>query len=317
VTDANLLLGRIDPEYFLGGRMSLDGHAAQRVIEPLAAELGLGTMELADGIVDVINAKMAQAIRTITVEKGIEPRDFSLVAFGGAGPMHAAFLAQELDIGTVIVPRYPGAFSAWGMLQTLLRQDFSLSFYRRGADAEVAEIEREFAKLEDEGRAALEREGIERGGVELQRFADMRYEGQEYTLTVPIEPGEVARNGFVERAAERFHGRHEQRYGHANPGAPVEFVALRVAALGDLGRAEREQIAGDGDGARGFSQREVVFGRLRRETPIAIRADLGAGVTLEGPVIVEEETATTVVPPGCTLAVDDYGSLVITIGQED
>ena len=130
VTDANLLLGRIDAEYFLGGAMELDRDAAERAIGELAEELGLGEQELAEGMIDVINAKMAQAIRTITVEQGIEPRDFAIVAFGGAGPMHAVFLAQELEIERVIVPKAPGAFSAWGMLQSLIRQDFAVPFYR-------------------------------------------------------------------------------------------------------------------------------------------------------------------------------------------
>jgi N-methylhydantoinase A len=311
VTDANLVLGRIDPAYFLGGRMTLDVDAAERAIDALADEMALSRLEMAEGIVDVINAKMAQAIRTLTVEKGIEPRDFSLVAFGGAGAMHAVFLAEELDIGEVIVPRYPGAFSAWGMLQTMLRHDTSRAFYRRAADASRDEIEQTFTALENEGREALEQEGMQSDRIELRRFADMRYEGQEYTLTVPVARDEVGDAGFHEHLADRFHARHEQRYGHANPGAPVEFVALRVAALGDLGRADPERIAGE-DGRPSTATREVVFGRERRDTTIAIRSELRARCTLAGPTIVEEETATTVVPPGWAVEVDEFGSLVVT-----
>src|SRR5579864_1333638 len=140
VTDANVVLGRVDPAWFAGGQMTLDVEAAHRAVGELALELGLETIELAEGICDVINAKMAQAIRTLTVEQGIEPRDFALVAFGGAGPMHAAFLARELGIGEVIVPRLAGAFSAWGMLETELRRDFTRPFFRRASDADLAEL---------------------------------------------------------------------------------------------------------------------------------------------------------------------------------
>jgi N-methylhydantoinase A len=196
------------------------------------------------------------------------------------------------------------------MLQTMLRHDTSRSFYRRAEEASLEEIERTFAELEEEGRATLEQEGIESERVELRRFADMRYEGQEYTLTVPVAGDEVTAEGIRERLGDRFHRRHDQRYGHANPGAPVEFVALRVAALGDLGRAAPERISRE-DGRGTPETREVVFGRERRETMITIRSALPAGRTLDGPVIVEEETATTVVPPGWSVDVDEFGSLVV------
>ncbi len=160
VTDANLVLGRVDPEHFAGGTMTLDVGAARAAVADLAGELGLGVEELAEGILDVINARMAQAIRTLTVEQGIEPRDFSLVAFGGAGPMHAAFLARELEIAEVIVPADPGAFSAWGMLQTQIRQDFSQPFYAVAREAPLDKLAAACAALEGDGVAALDREGV-------------------------------------------------------------------------------------------------------------------------------------------------------------
>jgi len=238
VTDANLVLGRIDPETFAGGRMTLDTGAARDAVERLGAELGLGVTALAEGIVSVINAKMAQAIRTLTVEQGIEPRDFALVAFGGAGPMHAAFLAQELGIGEVIVPRLAGAFSAWGMLETELRRDFTRPFFRRAGEADLQELARMCAETAAEGAEALAAEGVPAGSTRVEHSLDLRYEAQEYTLAIPIDSESAPLEpGFLEEMIRRFNEAHDFRYGHSNPGAPVEFVALRSAALGDLGHA--------------------------------------------------------------------------------
>ncbi len=316
VTDANLVLGRIDPDTFAAGRMPLDTGAANDAVSVLGEELGLGVPELAEGIVSVINAKMAQAIRTLTVEQGIEPRDFALVAFGGAGPMHAAFLAQELGIGEVIVPRLAGAFSAWGMLETELRRDFTRPFFRRATDADLVELAEACAETAAEGREALEAEGVPAVACRVEHTLDMRYEAQEYTLAIPIDgldaPGEL---GFVEEMTRRFNEAHDFRYGHSNPGAPVEFVSLRAAAFGDLGHAEPEELAA---GGREPEQRtrDVLFDGAEHPTAILRREELAVGSELEGPLVVEEVTATTVVPPGCTLSVDRYGSLVILIGKE-
>src|SRR6185437_6133373 len=176
VTDANLVLGRIDPDTFAGGRMTLDTGAARDAVAQLGEQLELGVLPLAEGIVSVINAKMAQAIRTLTVEQGIEPRDFALVAFGGAGPMHAAFLARELGISEVIVPRLAGAFSAWGMLETELRRDFTRPFFRRAGEADLDELARICAETAVEGTEALAAEGVPAGSTRVEHSLDMRYE---------------------------------------------------------------------------------------------------------------------------------------------
>jgi N-methylhydantoinase A len=315
VTDANLVLGRIDPETFAGGRMTLDAEAARDAVARLGEELGLSVDVLAEGIVAVINAKMAQAIRTLTVEQGIEPRDFALVAFGGAGPMHAAFLAQELGIAEVIVPRLAGAFSAWGMLETELRRDFTRPFFRRAGEADLAELARICDETAAEGRAALEAEGVPGDATRVEHSLDMRYEAQEYTLAIPIDSAEAPREpGFLEEMIRRFNEAHDFRYGHSNPGAPVELVAVRSAALGDLGHAEPEELPAAAE-APPTRSRDVLFEGAEHATAVVVRDELGVGAALEGPAIVEEATATTVVPPGCTLAVDSYGSLVITIGK--
>ena len=315
VTDANLVLGRIDPDTFAGGRMTLDTGAARAAVSRLGDELGLGVSALAEGIVSVINAKMAQAIRTLTVEQGIEPRDFALVAFGGAGPMHAAFLAQELGIGEVIVPRLAGAFSAWGMLETELRRDFTRPFFRRASEAELEELARICAETAVEGSEALAAEGVPADSTRVEHSLDMRYEAQEYTLSIGIDSEDAPRQaGFLDEMIGRFDEAHDFRYGHSNPGAPVELVALRSAAFGDLGHGEPEELPPAGEAAPSRT-RDVLFDGVEHPSATVTRDELGVGTRLHGPLIVEEATATTVVPPGCTLEVDRYGSLVVAIGE--
>jgi N-methylhydantoinase A len=317
VTDANVMLGRVDPDWFVGGQMTLDVGAARAAVASLGAELGLETLELAEGICDVINAKMAQAIRTLTVEKGIEPRDFTLVAFGGAGPMHAAFLAQELEIGEVLVPPYPGAFSAWGMLETEIRKDFSRAYFIPLAQLDHADLAGAMAALETEGFEALAAEGIGRETGRVEHALDMRYAGQEYTLTIPVERAdEPSSSAFDEALAARFHIAHDTRFGHSNPGAPLELVVVRATALGDLGRVDPQRSGLDANPSYPVAERQVVFGRRERTTSIVRRDDLVPGATVAGPAVIVEQTATTVVPPGCTARVDEIGTLLIEIGEE-
>jgi N-methylhydantoinase A len=317
VTDADLVLGRVDPAWFAGGQLTLDVDAARDAVSTLANELGLGTTELAEGICEVINAKMAQAIRTLTVEKGIEPRDFTIVAFGGAGPMHAAFLAEELDVAEVIVPRFPGAFSAWGMLETEIRKDFVRAYYVPLAELDGGELAAELGEQEREAFAALDEEGVGRDRGHVDHALDIRYVGQEYTLTVPLrsaaEPGD---DGFDRALSSRFDEAHDQRFGHANPGAPIELVAVRSTGLGDLGRAEPERFDTRRDGELPYEERAIVFDRREQPARIFRREDLGAGAEVGGPAVVVEATATTVVPPGSTARVDALGTLMVSIGEE-
>ena len=316
VTDANLVLGRVDPAYFAGGQMTLDREAAESALARLGDELDLSTTDLAEGVCDVINAKMAQAIRTLTVEKGIEPRDFALVAFGGAGPMHAVFLAQQLEIGEVIVPRFPGAFSAWGMLETEIRKDSGRAYFTPLTALDHADLAATLGTLEEEAFSSLSEEGIGAETGRVEHALDLRYVGQEYTLTIPLTGSqEPTEDDFDANLGARFHAAHEQRFGHSNPGAPIEIVVVRTTALGDLGRIDptaQEEVERP---AAAQETRTVIFGREAIPTTIAIRDDLSPGATLEGPAVVEEATATTVVPPGATLRVDAFGSLVITAAK--
>ncbi|MEZ7124044.1 hydantoinase/oxoprolinase family protein [Nonomuraea sp. AD125B] len=318
VTDANLVLGRIDPDWFAGGTLDLDTEAARRALDTVGQGLGLDTLAIAEGVCDVANAKMAQAIRTITVSRGIEPREFTLVAFGGAGPMHAVFLARELGIKEVVVPRFPGAFSAWGMLQTDIRKDFSDTYFHLDADLDGADMAARLRGMAEEGLASLAGEGVPEENRRVEHAVDIRYAAQEYTLTVPLsDADEPAAEGFVEVIAKRFAQQHETRYGHANLGAPIEFVTLRTTAFGDLGRGAAEQV-GEAQGPDfAHETREVVFDGQARPTILVRREALSAGHSFEGPAIIVESTATTVVPPGFSVSVDPIGSLVVRNTEEE
>jgi N-methylhydantoinase A len=307
VTDANLFLGRLDPGYFLGGRMSLDEEAAQRALHSIGPEVGLDDTAFAEGVLAIINAKMADAMRTITVKQGIDPREYSLVAFGGAGPMHAVWLAEELEIKEVIVPWSPGTFSAWGMLQTDMRHDVVRAFYRPVAELEASDVAAVYAQLAEEGSALLEHEGVAADDRYFARSADMRYVGQEYTVNVAI--GEEI---SLETIDHDFHETHRTRYGHSTPGAPVEFVNLRLAALGRIGAGSAPFQASEDGKDPLLGRRRVVFSGDEHDTEVLLRDHLRPGARFDGPLVIEEESSTTVVPPDYTVEVDELGNLLVT-----
>ena len=308
VTDANLFLGRLGAKSLLSGEMSLDETAASVAIERVAREAGLEPTKFAEGILAISNAAMADAMRTITVSQGVDPRAFTLVAFGGAGPMAAVFLAEELDIGDVLIPRFPGTFSAWGMLQTDLRHDFTQSFFRPADSAEHAELEKCYTQLESEGKGSVLKEGIPEQDIFYQRSADMRYIGQEYTINVPV-PEEIDTQATI----SDFHSSHQQRYGHSNPAAPVEFVNLRVAVFGSVNKFEQaSEVIAAGEDKAVTSERNAVFNGVVCKTPILLRDGLGTDFQSEGPLIIEEQSATTVVPPGWLAEVDAQGNILLS-----
>ena len=314
VTDANLFLGRVDPDYFLDGNLTLDTRAAEAALQELGAKLGLDAEELALGIVEVLNAKMSQAIRTLTVERGIEPREFSLVAFGGAGPMHAVALARELGISEVIVPPDPGSFSAWGMLQSAVRQDFSEAFFRDFDDLDTADMQSRFTRLGGMAFSSLVGEGVDRDRIALIQRLDMRYQGQEHTLAVTLPGGGVApsRDDRLAALRRRFEATYRARYGHSNPEAALETVNLRLTALGDVGRPLLQAgYRPDRPSDRPRRTGPVLFATGSYATARFDRAGLPPGCSIEGPAIVQEATATTVIPPEGSAAVDEYGCLII------
>lgn len=313
VTDANFVLGRVDAENFAGGQMRLDHEAAVSALESVGAKLGFDVVQMAEGICNVANSQMAQAIRTITISRGIEPRDFSLVAFGGAGPMHAVFLAKELGIRETIVPRFPGAFSAWGMLQGDIRRDFTEPYYFLDEDIDATDMSRVLRAVETEALASLESEGIPAADRYAEHAVDVRYLGQEYFLTVPLENAdEPLRDDFLDALGERFATAYEARYGHSTLGAPIEIVTLRTRVVGRLESASAFTIAAAEGPEFDHEIRKVIFDGQELDTVVTERDALRAGHTFSGPAIVIEATATTVVPPGFSVAVDEHGSLIIT-----
>ena len=306
VTDAHLLLKRLGPRSLLSGRMILDEQAAAQAIHHVAVRLNLADVALAEGILSVINAKMADGIRTITVAQGINPRDFSLLAFGGAGPMHAVWLAEELGIDEVIIPYSPGTFSASGMLRTDLRHDLACNYYKLVRQASTQDLTDLFTRLVEEGRAALQTEGIPLEAMRFEFSSDMRYLGQEYSVNVRTQ-----KEWDLSQTEQAFHDTYRTRYGHAIPGAPVEFVTLRVVALGEIkGKLTGFQVHQNGREAL-IDARQVYFSGRPYHTPVLRRDWIPIGENYSGPVIIEEDSATTVVPPTHTYRVDQFGQIVI------
>lgn len=310
VTDANLYLGRLGKRSLLGGDMTLDLSAASGAIEKHAGQAGMKPQEFAEGILSISNAAMADAIRTVTVEQGVDARGFTLAAFGGAGPMAAAFLASELDINEVLIPRFPGAFSAWGMLQTDLRRDYTRSFCQATTLAHEDTIDAIFSELEEEGRCAMAEEGIKSQDLTFDRAADMHYIGQEYTIDVSMRaPTQLA------IVVQDFHVAYKNRYGHSSPEASVEFVNLRVAACGSLAHWPQAWAPVEEGGISAvIGERQVMFDSVAHSTPILSRERLPASFQADGPMIIEEHSATSVVPPGWQVTFDAMGNLLIHKG---
>lgn len=319
VTDANLVLNRLDPDWFSGGRLTLDRGLAEEAVGRLADELQMTTPQLAAGILDVVNATMAQAIRTLTVARGISPRDFALVAVGGAGALHAVYLARELDIAEVLVPPHAGTFSAWGMLSTDFRHDGSRPFLARLVDPIMADLPDVLAEMSAEGSAMLDAQDVDESLRSVAYVLDLRYVDQAYTLPVPLTGvGETRDAGFAEAVAQRFHDAHLRRYGHSNPGAPVEAVTVRATTVGAVDGGP----AAVSDGVLTVSTPEpasvsrVSFDGALVATAVHHRGQLEPGAEVRGPALILEETTTNVIPPGATVRVDSSGTLVITVREE-
>jgi N-methylhydantoinase A len=311
-TDANLVLGRLGEE-LIGGAMTLDRTAAERAIRKHICEpLGLALVEAADAIIRVANANMADAMRLISIRRGYDPREFCLVAFGGAGPLHGAALAQELSIPTVLVPPSPGITSALGCLLVDVRHDLSTMFLAHVETVDLEALEAEFGKLEAEARERLEHEDVPAELMSIQRLVDMRYLGQWRSLTIA-----VGAPVDLEASVSRFHAEHERAYNYRRDGADVEIYRLGVRATGvtpkpNLKRHERTEASPAPRGSRAvhFQARGDPV-----ETPLFLRSELPAGTVLDGPAIIEQLDSTTVVPPGWRAEVDEW--LNIRMHMED
>jgi N-methylhydantoinase A len=306
VTDANLVLGRIPSEQRLAGAMELDVEAARSALARVGERFGLGPEALAEQALEIVHFSMAEAIRELTVERGLDPSDFVLCAFGGAGGLHATALAEELGIRSILIPTQPGAFSAWGMLKGDIRHDGVSTFYRdlergvRDLPEAVRGIERQVSEL-------LQLDGATNDAMRFEAAADLRYIGQEYTLTLPLLAAETT-NGASEAIANRFHEAYGARYGHASPSEPLEFVALRVAGISELERPESLIEAANGDGG---SLGRVEMHHLGTAIEASLYARDAIGGRIDGPAIVLEDTCTTVVSPGWSVRPVPGGHLLL------
>lgn len=306
VTDANLYLGRLGKESKLGGWMDLDLNASESVLKSLSEKLNISSTELAEGVLSIINAKMADAIRTITVKEGIDPREFSLVAFGGAGSMHAVWLAQELEINEIIVPNDPGTFSAWGMLQTDIRRDLTVNFYQNFQSLEKEKLLENFNKLKDEAITLLKSENVNESDMSFSLTADMRYIGQEYYVNVDInEPFDL------NEINNSFHKTYEKQYGHSTPEGPSEFINLRLIATGKIKKTDSVKSI-EVDKTIKDSKRKIIFNQKEYETKIYARQNIKINESFQGPAVIEESTATTVIPPNYSIVKDEFGNIIIT-----
>lgn len=302
VTDAQVYLGRIDPQWFLGGRMELDLAAAQKAIAGLAGALGTDETSAAEGIVDVANAMMANAIRTLAMRRGIDHRKFALVAFGGAGPLHGAAVAEELGIDEVIVPFGTGVLSAWGMLHADIRHDVSLPLEGfAGTQEAEALLERTRAELCEKAAGLLVAEGLAEADSEYRVSLDMRYAGQ--SNAIPVELRSIA------SLADDFHEQYRRQFSHAMPEVPVELVQMRLGAIGRIGAqfVDRAEPAAQ----RGEQMRKVVIGRQTHEARFIHRDAIGGTESVTGPAIILEDASTTLVPPGWRATQEKYGTLII------
>jgi N-methylhydantoinase A len=305
-TDANVVLGRLGTELVAGG-MTLDRSAAEESIRRKVAEpLGMDLRDAASAVIKVANANMADAVRLISIRRGLDPREFALVAFGGAGPLHGAAVAKELSIPVVIVPPNPGITSALGCMLVDVRHDLATMYLRPAESADLAEIEQEFAKLEAEARERLRHEGVPDEHVSLQRTIAMRYLGQWRSLAVPVESGLAS----LQEVTAKFHDQHEREYAYRRDGAPIEIYQLGLRAIGITPNPElrRHELTGVGVTPEPFTRRPVKFDELDEpvETPIFHRDALPAGVVIHGPAIIDQFDSTTVVPPGLIARVDEY-----------
>jgi N-methylhydantoinase A len=315
VTDANVVLGRIGAESFLGGEMPLDVESARRGMEAkLCGPLGMNAVEVALGIVQIAVAKMSLAVRGVSVERGYDPRDFSLVAIGGAGPLHAVEIARDLRIPQVIVPNLPAHFSALGMLMADVRQDYVRTYYRPLRVADYGQLARIFAELLADGHATLDAAGVESSARRFQYWFDLRYVGQEFWLQIPVTEAEVrgADGVAIER---RFAEVHDHRFGHAALDEPLELVNLRLTAIGARPRVRLPNIAPTGADAV-VGSRSIYLDAASQPTTCAVyrRERLAPNAEIEGPAVVEEYASTTVLFAGDRLRVAPTGELVITVG---
>jgi N-methylhydantoinase A len=313
VTDANVVLGYLNPRYFAGGNIGLDADSAREAIRRKIAEsAGLSVEDAAEGIVRVVNATMIRGIRLVSVEKGFDPRDFTLVCFGGAGPVHGVALARELGIPTMLVPVGPGVTCALGLLTADFRHDYSRTFLALIDRLDPGALNAAFREMENKATAQMLSEGLSREAIVFHRTADMRYQGQGYELPVPLD-GKDYQRADLEAMAGALGRLHREGYGYDMPPATAEIVTLRLTAIGGRRKPEfRREAAGtkESEPAKKGERRVYMDGRFR-DIPVYDRSLLASGMRVAAPAIVEQFDSTTVLFEGYDLTVDNFRNLII------
>ncbi len=303
ITDADVVLGRLHPEHFLGGRQGLDIDRAKQALTALGASCGLDMQDTANGVLKIAVSNMQKAVRVISVERGYDPRDFTLVAYGGAGPMHACELAEAALIPKVIVPQTPGVFSALGMTASDIAKDFSSTVLGKFEIASPSMLQAAFIPLLDEAYGYLLDEGVGEQDMVFEKYLDMRYAGQSFELTVSLDD-------FMDDYAGAFHALHEERYGYSSPGEAIEAVTIRVRAVGMLEKPSGKAIGKAIAPAQPITTTRAYFDRWLI-TPCYERSGLLSGHNISGPALVFQLDTTTVIPPAWEAVVDGYGNLLL------
>jgi N-methylhydantoinase A len=321
VTDADLVLGRINPDRFLGGGMKLDVAAARQAVhEKVGRPLGLSVEEAALGIATIADSAMSLAVRAVSVNKGVDPRDTTMIAFGGAGPLHAVNIARQIFIPRVVIPKVPGTFSALGMLMASWRQDFVRTFVGRIGSLDAAATQAVLSELATEGRAQLKRDGVEEPGADFRFFADLRYVGQEHALPVRIDHAGML-TGDTSALRARFHVEHDRRYGQAAVDEQIEIVNLRLVLTSARADAIAEEWMAQAwrPGEQAAEQsRKVTYGDAAKpvESRVLWRPAMKAGDAVAGPAVIEEPNSTILIHPGDRVTVTPAGHLIIDLGSE-
>lgn len=321
VTDANMVLGRLDPEFFLGGAMRLEPKLAEQALAGLAQQLDMPLHQAAAGVLTLVNHNMANAIRSRTVQKGHDPRAFALVAFGGAGPLHAVDVARLLGIPEVIIPPYPGITSALGLLTTDLKYDRIKNEFMLNTAPDLERLNADLTALEQDVRAQLLSDGVAPDQIIVQRAADCRYVGQGYELRSGIPDGTLDA-AALEQVWQNFHAIHRSEYGHAFYDNPIELVNLRVIGVGTLPKLQQTRAAGEGSVAEAVLKEGVSYfaqdGELvQMPTTFYQRDRLPVGALVSGPAVIFQKDSTTVLPPAAHATVDPSGSLIIRVGSTE
>ncbi len=319
VTDANVVLGRLDKDYFLGGEMSLDDSAAQQAITGLATELGLGVPDTADGILTLVTANMANAIRSRTVQKGIDPREFALIAFGGAGPLHAVDVARELGMSEVIIPPYPGITSAVGLLTTDLKYDTIRTEFQVSDEIDLQRLNSDLEAMEEELTDQFLNDGLTESAISFQRSGDLRYVGQGYELRITFADG-LLNDDSLQGIFDQFHIQHRAEYGHDFPDSAIEIVNARVTGIGQMPKISQPEDINSGTQESALMKTGSCVFRVDNhleefETMFYQREKLPLEHSIAGPAIIIQQDSTTVVPPNNQFVSDKAGNMIISIGE--